>query len=65
MKLKLKIVSEFDLTKEDLANKITNQLILFQFLTESNNISLINSKGDINLFNVLTQTVRNNCLIKF
>ncbi|RNA26145.1 elongator complex 1 [Brachionus plicatilis] len=51
------VESIFELKSEFLSNNQDNKLVLFQFLTESNNICLINSKGDLNLLNVLTKTV--------
>lgn len=55
--LKLKNVSTFDLNQEKVANSLDNKLISMQFLTESNNISLINSKGDLYLLNVMDNEV--------
>jgi hypothetical protein len=48
----------FDLVEENLSNSASNRLILFQYLTESNNISVINDAGDLNLVNVLSKSVR-------
>lgn len=47
----------YDLKSEFLSNNQDNKLILFQFLTESNTVCLINCKGDLNLLNILTKTV--------
>jgi len=50
-------VTVHDLTKENVSNSTDNKLVSMQFLTESNNISLINTKGDLLLLNVLTGEV--------
>ncbi len=47
----------YDLTEENVSNSTDNKLVSMQFLTESNNISLINTKGDLFLLNVLTGEV--------
>lgn len=52
----IKLEGVFDLTS--ICNANDNKLISFQFLTESNNIGLISTNGDINLVNVLNQTVK-------
>ena len=51
------ILPVYDLTQENLSNSASNKLVVFQFLTESNNISVINESGDLNLINVLSKSV--------
>ena len=46
-----------DLTSEGYSNTTDNRIVLLQFLTESNNISFVNSKGDIYLLNVHSKEV--------
>ena len=54
----LQTLKTFDLNQENIANSIDNKLVLLQFLTESNNLSLVNSNGDMCLLNVLTKEVK-------
>ena len=54
----LQTLQTFDLNQENIANSIDNKLVLLQFLTESNNLSLVNSNGDICLLNVITKEVK-------
>ena len=56
----LQILQTFDLNQENIANSSDNKLVLLQFLTESNNLSLVNSNGDICLLNVITKEVKIN-----
>jgi hypothetical protein len=54
----LNFSSIFDLTEENLLNSVSNKLLVFEYLTDSNNISVINDAGDLNLVNTLSKTVK-------
>ena len=47
----------FDLNQEKISNSDVNKIILFEHLTESNNISIVTEQGDLNLINIMNMSV--------